>query len=592
MVKDAVPSGDLRLGDLRRAREQFLATGALGADLVSPEVVSSWRRSRALRVHPDRVDLPYIRDPDTGSRLVHAATPVLRSLAEDLAPQDVSVILTYHDGLVVERLAAETKLVHTLDDVQLAPGYSYAEEFTGTNGIGTTLATGEPAFIRGSEHYVGALGRLACAGSPIRDPISGKVVGVVDLTCWATQSDPLLFALAKRAGHQIEDRISALASANEIALLEAYRRQSRRYPGGVLAIGDDIVLMNSFLRQTLNTADQTALLNHAAELVETTETATAVAVLPSTTTVRISVAERVTTRGRTGSAVLHVQIQPVTKVASGPHRAFQSIPRLAGRSSSWRRSCQQVERCYRDRDWVVIEGENGSGRATLAQAVAQHVTPERTVRVLRLARYDSPDDFIAEVDAETTGDDFAVVIANLDEFPDDVLEALSGILQSCAGHGWIAVTVSTGTRPALVDLLILPFFPHTVTVPALRHRIEDLEELVPHLLRELSRGANVCLAPEAMRQLAKLPWPGNIAQLRKVLAETLASQRSGTIGVDRLPAECRSLTRRKLTRLESLERDAIVRSLLENNGSKADAAQALGMSRATIYRKIQEFGIA
>ncbi|WP_456085313.1 AAA-type ATPase lid domain-containing protein [Mycobacterium tilburgii] len=48
--------------------------------------------------------------------------------------------------------------------------------------------------------------------------------------------------------------------------------------------------------------------------------------------------------------------------------------------------------------------------------------------------------------------------------------------------------------------------------------MEDLEDLVPQLLREFTRGANVSLASEAMRQLAKLPWPGNVAQLRKVLA--------------------------------------------------------------------------
>lgn len=81
-------------------------------------------------------------------------------------------------------------------------------------------------------------------------------------------------------------------------------------------------------------------------------------------------------------------------------------------------------------------------------------------------------------------------------------------------------------------------------------------------------------------------------QLRKVLAETVARQRSGLIGVDKLPAECRSLARRKLTQIEALERDAIVRSLQENSDSKVAAAAALGMSRATIYRKIKEFGIA
>lgn len=169
-----------------------------------------------------------------------------------------------------------------------------------------------------------------------------------------------------------------------------------------------------------------------------------------------------------------------------------------------------------------------------------------------------------------------------------MLEPLAAVMQARAGRGWIAATTSTERNSPLVDMLVFPFFTHTVTVPALRHRIEDLEELVPMLLNELTRG-EVRMDGEAMRQLSELSWPGNVAQLRRVLAETVTRQRTGVIGVDKLPAECRSLTRRRLTRLEALERDPIVRSLSENDGSKADAADALGMSRATIYRKIKDF---
>jgi transcriptional regulator of acetoin/glycerol metabolism len=575
---------------MRRAREQFLTAGALNTDLVAPGVLSSWRRSQALHVHPDRVDLPYLRDPDTDTPLVHAAAPVLRRMANDLASQAVSVILTSADGLVLERVAADPSILRALDDVRLARGYSYAEEFVGTNGIGTTLEAGRPTFIRGSEHYVGTLGRLACAGSPIRDPITGRVLGVVDLTCWASQSDPLLFVLAKSAGSQIEDRITALNNESETALLDAYLKQSRRYPGGVLAIGGDVVLMNPCLRQALDAGDQTALLDHAAEMARTVGVTTAIATLPSGTTAKISSAQQVSARGRNVHVVFHVQLAAQSTAVRPVAPA--SIPGLAGRSSSWRRSCQQVERCYRDRDWVVIEGEGGSGRAKLGQAVAQHVTPERTVRVLRLENFDTPEAFVAELEAETDGDDFAVVIANVDDLPEETLEPLAAVLQSRAGRGWIAATMGAATRSPLVDILVLPFFTHTVTVPALRHRIEDLVDLVPSLLRELTRRADVRLGPEAMRQLSKLPWPGNVAQLRQVLSEAVARQRSGTIDVDTLPAECRSLARRRLTQLEALERDAIVRSLQENGGSKADAAEALGMSRATIYRKIKEFGIA
>lgn len=576
--------------DVHRAREKFLTAGAADSRVVGADVLNSWRRSRALHVHPDRVNLPYVRDPDLQAPLVVAAAPVLRRIADDLAAQAVSVVLTSADGLVLERVTADPAMQRALDDVRLARGYSYAEEYAGTNGIGTSLETGRPTFIQGGEHYVGTLGRLSCAGSPVRDPTTRRVLGVVDLTCWARDADPLLFVLAKSAGSQIEDRLSTLRYENESALLDAYLKQSRRYPGGVLAVGGEVVLMNPYLRQALDAGDQAALLDHAAEMAATVGTATVITTLPSGSTVKIKTAERVSERGRSAHVVFHVHL--ATQSSAVRRVPVEPIPRLAGRSSSFRRSCQQVERCCREGDWVVIEGEAGSGRSRIGQAVAQHVTPERTVRVLRPSRFATTEAFIAELEAESDGDEFAVVIANVDGLPEDALEPLAAVLSTRAGRGWIAATVGAQPRSPLVDMLVLPFFTHTVTVPALRHRIEDLDELVPALLRDLTRGADVRLAPEAVRQLAKLPWPGNVAQLRKVLADTVAVQRSGTIGVETLPAECRSLARRRLTQLEALERDAIVRSLRENGGSKADAAKALGMSRATIYRKIKEFGIA
>ena len=56
--------------------------------------------------------------------------------------------------MVVERTAAEVSVLNALDTMSIVPGYSLAEEVAGTNGIGTALETGRPAFIRGGEHYV------------------------------------------------------------------------------------------------------------------------------------------------------------------------------------------------------------------------------------------------------------------------------------------------------------------------------------------------------------------------------------------------------------------------------------------------------
>ncbi|HET7667837.1 MAG TPA: siderophore-interacting protein, partial [Mycobacterium sp.] len=71
-----------------------------------------------------------------------------------------------------------------------------------------------------------------------------------------------------------------VAHEGETALLEAYLQQARRTSTGVLAIGGDVVLMNRYLRQTLDGNEQTVLLAHASDLLTSTVPGTSLAVLP------------------------------------------------------------------------------------------------------------------------------------------------------------------------------------------------------------------------------------------------------------------------------------------------------------------------
>ena len=68
-------------------------------------------------------------------------------------------------------------------------------------------------------------------------------------------------------------------------------------------------------------------------------------------------------------------------------------------------------------------------------------------------------------------------------------------------------------------------------------------------------------------------------------------RRTGLITPEDLPPEVHAVSRRVLTPLEAMERDAIVKCLADANGNKVQAARSLGMSRATIYRKIHDYGI-
>ena len=155
---------------------------------------------------------------------------------------------------------------------------------------------------------------------------------------------------------------------------------------------------------------------------------------------------------------------------------------------------------------------------------------------------------------------------------------------------WVAVTLSQG--PVSGDLAeLLKFFPSAVELPPLRHHIEDVHELVPFFLAKLNPHSPPACSPAAMQLLLRSNWPGNTQQLWQVLRRVVQHRRGGTIYPADLPPECWSVSRRLLSPLESMERDAIVQSLLDHHGNKAKGAESLGISRATIYRKIHEYGI-
>jgi transcriptional regulator of acetoin/glycerol metabolism len=95
-----------------------------------------------------------------------------------------------------------------------------------------------------------------------------------------------------------------------------------------------------------------------------------------------------------------------------------------------------------------------------------------------------------------------------------------------------------------------------------------------------------------MQQLMRSAWPGNTAELCQLLKQVVVRRRrTGVISPADLPARAQVISRRSLSQLEALERDAIIRSLIANEGHKGRAAKSLGMSRATIYRKIHDYGI-
>src|SRR5580700_10397067 len=582
---------------LAEARVRFLTADAVDQNVVRRPILASWWRSRQWNVAADHIDLSYLHEPDLETRLVRAADPVLRRLHEQLSGQPISVILTDAEGVVLARLTADHDLERALDSVMLAPGFSYAEERVGTNGIGTALEAGGPAHVFGHEHYAEHLEQFGCAGVPIHDPTSGKTVGVIDLTCWRKDADPLMLSLVKATADQITQALVSASTGRDVDLLQEYVRTCRRTGGIVLALGNDVVMLNDHARRLLDPGDQAALIGHATEALTRRATGAVAVDLPSGVVARMS-CRRIRGEGPFADGVVHVKLAPaVVGAAEVPApRSAMYLPGLVGSGVLWLRACRDAEALYDTTDWLTLEGEAGVGKLALAKAVHQRRNPAAPFHVLD-ADSAGPD-WLAKTRLELLDGKGMLVIRHVNALNAKQMHALASALGEARAAGrqaGLRVAVTLNRKQATADLnptaRLLRFFPGTVELPPLRHHIEDLHELVPFFLARLSQQGRLTCSTEAMQLLLRHSWPGNTEQLWQVLRQVVQRRRAGAIMPRDLPPECWTVSRRLLSPLESIERDAVVVLQAAHDGNKVRAAEALGMSRATIYRKIHEYGI-
>jgi transcriptional regulator with PAS, ATPase and Fis domain len=143
----------------------------------------------------------------------------------------------------------------------------------------------------------------------------------------------------------------------------------------------------------------------------------------------------------------------------------------------------------------------------------------------------------------------------------------------------------------------------TVHLPALRDRRSDIPMLVHHFLDRYAPGANLQVTPAAMKSLLHYDWPGNVRELENCVARAVTLGDHKTIDVNDLPPAIRSeqpsaapmstqdAASLSTTALAEMERMTILRVFEQANGDKALAGKMLGISRATLYRKLKRYNI-
>jgi DNA-binding CsgD family transcriptional regulator len=255
---DVVLPGTLFGPDLRTALAEFLA-GCGVPSQVRDDIGASWRRSAASGLRPDHLQVPFDPDVDRDGLLVRAARPVLQQLANDLSGAPVAVLLGGERGHVMDRRVADALLSAELDRIFLAPGFLYAEDLVGTNGIGTALAQRSAAAVVGGEHFADALVTVACAAAPISDPRHGRILGVIGLTSLVEDAGPLMLPLARRAAREIEQRLVDAAGVSDRLVLQRFLRDRRRAKGPLVLITEGTMITNAAADRLVAADDESLL---------------------------------------------------------------------------------------------------------------------------------------------------------------------------------------------------------------------------------------------------------------------------------------------------------------------------------------------
>jgi DNA-binding NtrC family response regulator len=305
---------------------------------------------------------------------------------------------------------------------------------------------------------------------------------------------------------------------------------------------------------------------------------------------------------------------------------------IVGKSPVMRKVFGQIRAVAPSRASVLISGESGTGKELVATAIHEN-SPRRNKPFIRVNCGALP---MTLLESELFGHEkgaFTGAVARragrfeqadggtllLDEigettpeFQVRLLRVLQeGTFERVGGTETIKcdVRILAATNRRLLDMVNKGEFREDlyyrlkvveISLPPLRERPEDIPLLVDKFLDEFSRyygKPRPALQPKALAMLQSYPWPGNVRQLRNALEGAFVMS-EGTLTVNSFPEEIRRRTTKVPVveipveaTLAEMERVMIRASLLHHGGNRVKTAQALGIGRKTLYRKMEEYGL-
>lgn len=641
-------------GNVRRAWEAFVEGRHIHPDLKGVDqpnlrnvVIESWKRSSHHGIDLGMKDAPLLEEAELFRRRIennifmHASQRVLKSSRKFLLEAGAMMIMTDPSGVIIET-EGDLKTIDSGREIHAERGGCWGETEVGTNGIGTAIALGQPVQIKGAEHFCPEFQSWTCAGSVVRHPGDGDVMGVIVIAGLTENYNPQSLALAVVASQQVTAEVAYAVKHEHQSLLQYFLSKRKRWPN------EDVVMVDK--RGIIVHATERALLDinrQNAGLISQGAIA-ALKSLPFSswrsqlnTILPDASVELVEEEGVGTGAFLVLRggrrQSMATKTAQQHTEKGVDLSGILGESPVIKAAKERVAQIAENGAPILLTGETGVGKELFARAIhglssvsSGPFVPvncgglPRELMASELFGYAKgaftgarEEGHIGKVEAANNG------ILCLDEIGELPLELQPFLLRVLEG-GVVYRVGSNEPRPVDVRLVAMTnrnlreevdarrfrddlyyrIAALQLPIPALREREDDILLLAEHFLKDAAErlGRSVgAFSAETRAALLSYPWPGNIRELRNSVEYMLTISSAKIIDVCDLPLDIqRHVTNGETIpphapvvvgqSMKSVERANIEAAVRSCGGNLTRAAKQLGIARSTLYLRLAEYG--
>jgi transcriptional regulator of acetoin/glycerol metabolism len=634
--------------EYERAWDRLHSEQYIDQNLLRNEIALSWKRCLQNKV--DRLSSKNSLDEscfldklDNNKKLLHISKPHIHNLYNTLKGMGVVVILTDAGGTILD-IFGDKKMFNVAESVSLIPGASCTEDVIGTTSPGVCLVLKQPFQVSLLEHYCQLYHNWNCSASPIFDN-HGNLLGTLDVSYTDKKlHTPMMLGLVDTTAKAIEMELNFRTIHNDL-------EKSYHYFEVILDnLHEPLLFIDSHGTLThINEAASKLICTSPHHLVGEQFGN----IVTNYNTVKYQMANNrcwselnlMTPRGIVQvDAQFHTindcysgkigtigTLKESNKIITGDISAKYSFNDYIHRSKSIDSLITSAKNISCNEITVLIQGESGTGKEILSQAIHNN-SPRRKGPFIVVNCAALPKELIQSelfgyeegtfTGAKKGGKAGKFELANggtifLDEIGDMPFDAQANLLRVLQEK---CVTRVGGSRPIALDVRVIAAtnrdlmndigvgkFRHdlyyrlsvvTLLIPPLRDRKEDLEILLHHFIKKhvflFKNFDDVKISSQVMNIFMAYDWPGNIRELENTTISFLNSMKGTLVTTHDIPSKFghkKETSENTARTLEDIEREAIIETLGKCNNNISLASSNLGITRATLYRKIRKYNV-